>query len=86
MVSISVIMPPTPNCYKLLGYAVEYCKFDVLRTGGSILNHQYSKTCVKQPLSKRPKNVFKDRILLNAGQKYCRMLQKGAFCNIFDLH
>ena len=29
-----------------------------------------SKTCVKQPLSKRLK------LLLNAGQKYCRMLQR----------
>ena len=23
---------------------------------------------------------------LNAGQKYCRMLPLGAFCNTFDLH
>ena len=29
----------------------------------------YSKTCVKWPLSERPK------ISLNAGQKHCRMLQ-----------
>ena len=35
----------------------------------------YSKTCVKQPLSKRPKIGFQDQLLLNAGQKYCRMLQ-----------
>ena len=35
----------------------------------------YSKTCVKQPLSKRPKNwFFQDQIKLNAGQKYCRKL------------
>ena len=33
----------------------------------------YSKTCVKQPLSKRPKS-FQYQLLLNAGQKYCRML------------
>ena len=33
----------------------------------------YSKTCVKQPLSKRPEIGFQ-YILLNAGQKYCRML------------
>ena len=31
-------------------------------------------TCVKQPLSKRPKIGFQDQLLLNAGQKYCRML------------
>ena len=34
----------------------------------------YSKTCVKWPLSKRPKFGFQDQILLNADQKYCRML------------
>ena len=35
----------------------------------------YSKTCVKRPLSKRPKIGFQDQLLLNAGQKYCIMLQ-----------
>ena len=35
----------------------------------------YSKTCVKRPLSKRPKIGFQDLLSLNAGQKYCRMLQ-----------
>ena len=35
----------------------------------------YSKTCVKQPLSKRQKIGFHNQIWLNAGQKYCRMLQ-----------
>ena len=35
----------------------------------------YSKTCVKQPLSKRPKIGFQDQLSLNEGQKYCRMLQ-----------
>ena len=35
----------------------------------------YSKTCVKWPLSKRSKIVFQDQLLLNAGQKYCRMLK-----------
>ena len=34
----------------------------------------YSKTCVKQPLSKIPKIVFQD-LLLNAGRMYCRMLK-----------
>ena len=28
----------------------------------------YSKTCVKQPLSKRPKIGFQDQLSLNAGQ------------------
>ena len=36
---------------------------------------EYSKICVKWPLSKRLKIGFQDRLSLNAGQKYCRMLQ-----------
>ena len=35
----------------------------------------YSEICVKWPLSKRPKIGFQDKLLLNAGQKYCRMLE-----------
>ena len=35
----------------------------------------YSKTCVKRPLSKRPTIGFQGQLSLNAGQKYCRMLQ-----------
>ena len=35
----------------------------------------YSKTGVKQPLSKRQKIGFQDELSLNAGQKYCRMFQ-----------
>ena len=37
--------------------------------------NKYRKNCVKGPPSKRPKIVFQDQLLLNAGQKYCRMLQ-----------
>ena len=33
-----------------------------------------TRTCLKRPLSKRPKMVFKTNFSLNAGQKYCRML------------
>ena len=40
-----------------------------------LLKSKYSRTCVKQPLSKRLKNGFQDQLSLNAGQKYCRMLQ-----------
>ena len=36
---------------------------------------KYSKTCIKLPLSKRPKIGFQDQLSLNASQKYCRMLQ-----------
>ena len=35
----------------------------------SIMIAAYSKTCLKRPLSKRPKNDFQDQLLLNAGQK-----------------
>ena len=35
----------------------------------------YSKTCLKRPLKKNTKIGFQYRILLNAGQKNCRMLQ-----------
>ena len=35
---------------------------------------KYSKTCVKQP-SNIQKIVFQDQLSLNAGQKYCRVLQ-----------
>ena len=36
----------------------------------------FSKTCLKWPLSKIPKFSFQDQLSLNAGQKYCRMLQR----------
>ena len=35
----------------------------------------YSKTCLKRPLKKKTKIGFQDPLLLNAGQKYCRMHQ-----------
>ena len=35
----------------------------------------YSNTCVKRPLSKGQKIGIQDQLLLNAGQKYCRMLE-----------
>ena len=43
------------------------------REKGLFMN--YSISCVKCPISKRPKIGFQDQLLLNAGQKYCRMLQ-----------
>ena len=39
------------------------------------LSSMYSNPCVKSPISKRPKIGFQDQLLLNAGQKNCRMLQ-----------
>ena len=37
------------------------------------LKAAYSRECLQRPLSKRPKMVSR-RIMLNAGQKYCRIL------------
>ena len=50
------------------------------------LQNKYSETCLKRSRKRRLKIGFQDQLLLNAGQKYCRMLQGGAFCNTFDLH
>ena len=40
-----------------------------------MIMEKYSKTCVKRPLSKRPKIGFQDQLSVNAGQKFCRMPQ-----------
>ena len=37
--------------------------------------NRYSKTCLKRPQKRRPKIGFQDQLSLNAGRKYCRMLQ-----------
>ena len=47
--------------------------FEALRE--NLHKFTYSKTCVKRPLSNRPKIGFLDQLSLNAGQKYWRMLQ-----------
>ena len=38
---------------------------------------RHAPACLKRPLKKRQKNGFQDRLSLNAGQKYCRMLQES---------
>ena len=38
--------------------------------------HLYSKSCLKRSLKKKAEIGFQDRLLLNAGQKYWRMLQE----------
>ena len=40
------------------------------------IEYNYSKTCLMHPLKKNTKIVFQYRLSLNAGQKYCRMLQR----------
>ena len=49
-------------------------------------NTAYSKTCVKRQLSERPQIGFQDQLLLNAGQKYCRMLQGAVYFCVAVLH
>ena len=44
---------------------------------------KHSKTCLKRPLKKNTKIVFQYRLLLNAGQKYCRMLLHSAMLFTF---
>ena len=39
-----------------------------------ILEYMYSKTYLKRLLKKKTKNWFQDRLSLNTGQNYCRML------------
>ena len=46
----------------------------------------YSKTCLKRPHSKRPKIGFQDQLSLNAGKKYCRMVQGEHSAILFNLH
>ena len=41
-----------------------------------IITCSYSKTCLKRSLKKKTKLGFQDRLSLNAGQKYCRMLRE----------
>ena len=65
--SVSYLVSFVVNMAQVVSYA------SVLRAIGLKL---YSKTRVKRPLSKRPKIGFQDQLSLNAGQKYCRMLQR----------
>ena len=44
------------------------------RKCGVVFYCTYSKTCLKRPLKKDQKIGFQDRLLLSAGQKYCRVL------------
>ena len=37
----------------------------------------HSKACLKRPLKNKTKIGFQDQLLLNAVQKYCRMLQES---------
>ena len=45
----------------------------------------YSKTCLKRPLKKKTKIGFHDRLSLNAGQKYRRMLHSAILSTFIKL-
>ena len=60
------------------------CSRQVLLYSPALCN-EYSKTCVKQSLSKRPKIGFQDQVSLNAGQKYCRMLHSAILSALIKL-
>ena len=49
--------------------------FTVATSHPEYAEQTYSRTCLKRPLKKKTKIGFQDRILFNAGQKYCKMLQ-----------
>ena len=51
------------------------CFLFVSRSTRNNFNTTYRKTCLKRTLRKKTKMCFQDRLSLNAGQKYCRMLQ-----------
>ena len=61
--------------YTFLNKNLEAISFGVPISRVFIHTTWYSKTCVKRPLSKIPQIGFQDQLLLNVGQKYCRMLQ-----------
>ena len=58
---------------------------DIVHDVKAVFGHRkYSKTCVKRLLSKRLKIGFQYYLLLDAGQKYCRMLQGEVFFAILS--
>ena len=61
---------------KSLFYCIIFAKSETsLHLCYSLYEIHYNKICVKWPLSNRPKFGFQDQLSLNAGLKYCRMLQ-----------
>ena len=71
-----------------LFFSMDALYFDSLKIASSHVCSTYSKTCVKRPLSKRPKFGFQNQLSLNAGQsiaEFFNSAQRGAFYNTFDL-
>ena len=66
-------MKPTQNCTGLV-----VCRFRVVpqMVEKLYITCTYTITFLKWPFKKKTKIGFQDRLSLNAGQKYCRMLQE----------
>ena len=61
---------------EIIRHASNPVRFVVQSLGDPACVSYYSKTCVKWPLSKRKEIGFQYQLSLNAGQTYCRMLQR----------
>ena len=59
---------------KYIEYLIDIWNMKMQNKSTKLYESKYIKTSVKRPLSKRSKIGFQDQFLLNAGQKYCRML------------
>ena len=73
---LEVIIPPPPPNFNFLFTDVEcICEQNPSLACLHTKVWQYSKPCPKRQLKRKTKNGFQNRLSLNAGQKYCRMLQ-----------
>ena len=46
----------------------------IIKVHRNISTEQYSKTCLMRPLKNRQNQGLKDKLYLNEGRKYCRIL------------
>ena len=65
---------PTWLKISLLGWKYDQHKQTITRPYQEKISCRNTGACLKWLLSERPKIGFQDQLLLNAGQKYCRML------------
>ena len=74
-----VFNPFRPMGFSIKLHAIKTGWFIVYIEGTQVIiskNIAYNKTCFKRPLKNNTKIGFQGRLSLNAGQKYCRMLQE----------
>ena len=63
----------TPLGYNFMNYAQLF--FGGVYGYAGLFEHATVKPVLNGHSKRRPKNGFQDQLMLNAGQKYCRMLQ-----------